>query len=364
METKKKYLLVVQGEGRGHMTQALSMYDLLIERGNTICAVVIGSGGTREIPNFFFEKLNCPVYTMISPNFVSDKENKSINIFKTITYNLGKIGDFRRSMRVIDELIKEHEPDVIINFFDLLIGLYFRFYKPKTKMICIAHQYIYFHPDFEFPEGYLLDKAAIKLYTRLTSKGSTKNIALSFYKIHTRCDDVQIVPPLLRKEIFDLTPTNENYYLVYLVNNGYYAELIEWHRLNPTIELHCFTDKPELLMKQFDYRSELLHLHAINDKLFLEKMSHAKGLASSAGFESVCEAMYLDKPVLMVPIEGHFEQFCNSRDAYKAGAGVFDVKFNLNKLVNITKYTNENNKYFKSWVLQAKERIYNEIISI
>ena len=54
MKTPKKYLLVVQGEGRGHMTQALSMYDLLIEQGHSICAVILGSSGKRDIPKFFF----------------------------------------------------------------------------------------------------------------------------------------------------------------------------------------------------------------------------------------------------------------------------------------------------------------------
>lgn len=364
MTNKKKYLLVVQGEGRGHMTQALSMYDLLIEQGHTVCAVILGSSGQREIPKFFFDKIPAPIFQLQSPNFVSDKKNKSINVFKSVVYNFGKLKTFRKSLRTIDQVIKEHEPDVVINFFDLLMGLYFRFYKPKTKMVCIAHQYIYFHPDFEFPEGHVLDRAAIKYFTKLTSTGSSKNIALSFYKIHTHADNVTVVPPLLRKEIFDLPADKQDYYLVYLVNNGYYEEIIEWHKLNPEIELHCFTDKPQSLLDSYEYRSNKLHLHAINDKLFLEKMSHARGLASSAGFESVCEAMYLGKPVLMVPIEGHFEQFCNSRDAVKAGAGVFDSRFNLSKLVSIGQNFSENNPVFKNWVANAKDRIYNEVINV
>ncbi len=364
MKESKKYLLVVQGEGRGHVTQALSMYDLLLEQGHTVCAVILGSGGKREIPKFFIDKIKSPIIQLQSPNFVSDKKNKSINVLKSVFHNIAKIKTFRKSLKSIDNIIKEHEPDVIINFFDLLMGLYFRFYKPNTKMVCIAHQYIYFHPDFEFPKGHFFDKIAIKIFTRLTSTGSSKNIALSFYKIHTHSDDVTVVPPLLRKEIFNLQSPEQNYYLVYLVNNGYYEEIIAWHRLNPTTELHCFTDNPESLLNTYNYRSEKLQLHAINDKLFLEKMSEAKGLASSAGFESVCEAMYLGKPVLMVPIAGHYEQFCNSRDAFKAGAGVFDTTFNLSKLVNIGTGFSESNKVFKKWVTNAKDRIYSEIASV
>lgn len=364
MKATKKYLLVVQGEGRGHMTQALSMYDLLIEQGHTVCAVILGSSGQREIPKFFFEKIQSPIIQLQSPNFVSDKKNKSIKVTKTLLYNFSKLKVFRESLKKMDDVIKEHQPDVLINFFDLLTGLYFRFYKPNLKMICIAHQYIYFHPDFEFPEGHILDRMAIKLFTRLTAKGSAKNIALSFYKMHTHSDDVIVAPPLLRKEIFDLKADEQDFYLVYLVNNGYYEDIIEWHKLNPGIELHCFTDKPQTLLEQYEYRSNKLQLHAINDKIFLEKMSMAKGLASSAGFESVCEAMFLGKPVLMVPIAGHFEQFCNSRDAVKAGAGVFDTNFNISKLINIGEGFSESNIIFKNWVMNAKDRIYNEIKSV
>src|ERR1043166_6914367 len=100
-EKAKKFMLVVQGEGRGHMTQALSLYELLMERGHTICCVVLGSGGVRDIPEFFHNKIKAPLYKVQSPNFVSDKKNKSINIFKTLVYNAGKTKVFRESMRTI-----------------------------------------------------------------------------------------------------------------------------------------------------------------------------------------------------------------------------------------------------------------------
>lgn len=364
MTMTKKYILVVQGEGRGHMTQALSMYDLLIQQGQIVSAVILGSSGKRDIPAFFFEKITAPIIKVESPNFVTDKKNKSIQITKSVFCNIAKLGTFKQSLRTIDRLIKEHEPDAVINFFDLLIGLYYRFYRPKAKLICIAHQYIYFHPDFEFPDGHWLDKAAIKFYTRLTAKGSSKNLALSFYKIHTANDNVVIVPPLLRKEVFDLVTTKENFYLIYLVNNGYFEEILEWHILNPEIELHCFTDQPDKIIENYSFDKRKLVLHAINDTLFLEMMSKSSGLASSAGFESVCEAMYLNKPVLMVPIQGHYEQFCNSRDAYKAGAGIFSDHFDLSILHKFSTTFDETNPWFKNWVANARHRIYNEIISI
>jgi uncharacterized protein (TIGR00661 family) len=361
----KKFIIAVQGEGRGHMTQALSLYDMLTEAGHTVSAVILGSSGTRDVPKFFFEKINCPIYQLKSPNFISDAKNKSINLRKSIFHNLKQIGTFKQSLKKIDEILKEHQPDTIINLYDLLMGLYYRFYKPKIKMVCLAHQYIYLHPEFEFPEGRRLDRMAIRFYTRLTSYGSSKNLGLSFYRIHTHDQDVTVVPPLLRKEIFDLQVTPSEFYLVYLVNRGYFEEVLAWHKNNPTTVIHCFTDQADKLHEEYTFDNQHLHLHAINDKLFLEMMSQSKGLASSAGFESVCEAMYLGKPVLMVPIAGHYEQFCNSRDAHKAGAGIFADSFDLGQLHSFSAgYDKEDNKWFQNWVSGAKPRIYQEILSV
>lgn len=360
METKK-YILAVQGEGRGHMTQAISMYEILVEQGHTVCAVIVGTSGRREIPQFFFDKIKSTIVKLPSPNFITDKKNKSINITKTVLHNFKELRIFKASLKRIDALMKEYEPDVVINFFDLLIGLYYKYYKPKPKLICIAHQYIYLHSDFEFPHGRMLDRVAIKFYTRITASRATKKLALSFYNIHTHNDEVIIVPPLLRKEIFELSSKQRDYFLVYLVNNGYYEDIIEWHKNNSNIEVHCFTDKPEALRLANPYQSDKLFLHALNDKLFLEMMSEAKGLASTAGFESVCEAMYLGKPVLMVPVQGHYEQYCNSRDGFKAGAGIFSDKFDLSKLVKLSSGFTTENKFYRDWVSNAKNRIYREI---
>lgn len=64
-------------------------------------------------------------------------------------------------------------------------------------------------------------------------------------------------------------------------------------------------------------------------------MAGCKAYASTAGFESVCEAMYLGKPILMVP--AHIEQDCNAYDAEKSGAGIISSDFNLQQLLEFAK---------------------------
>ena len=84
-------------------------------------------------------------------------------------------------------------------------------------------------------------------------------------------------------------------------------------------------------------------------------MANAKALVTTAGFESVCEAMYFGKPVLMVPVKGHFEQWCNARDAAKAGAGTHADRFNLDVLLDYLPQHQHNSTQFRQWSSQTKQ---------
>jgi len=360
---KKKFLFVVQGEGRGHMTQSIALKNTLNNAGMEVCEVLVGKSAQRQIPDFYFEKINAPITAIESPNFVTDAKMKSVKILPSITKNIANLSTFRKSMRILDEKIKEHKPDAVINFYDPLVGLYYLLNKPDTPLICIAHQYLTHHPEFEFPKGFLADKISMKLFTSLTSARAKKKLGLSFYKFDDNVkNSVYVIPPLLREEVFKQQILSGEYILVYLVNSGYMENIIEWHKQNSNVEVHCFIDRKST--HEVEQVSDKLFFHKINDKKFLSMMAGAKGLVCTAGFESVCEAMYLGKPVLMVPVEGHYEQYCNSRDAFKAGAGIYDKDFNITRFLNYLSSYNNNTENFREWVNQSAAKTVEHIKSV
>lgn len=134
----------------------------------------------------------------------------------------------------------------------------------------------------------------------------------------------------------------------YLLNSGFSEEIRSWHSRHPSVPMHFFWDKK-------DQRAEViiddcLSFHQLDDTLFLRYMSGAKAYATTAGFESVCEAMYLNKPVLMVPT--HIEQACNAYDASLSGAGVVADCFDLDALLSISE-SHVENPVFRHWVKQV-----------
>ncbi|MFD2033460.1 glycosyltransferase family protein [Belliella marina] len=325
-----KFLFIVQGEGRGHMTQAVALSQILEGMGHEVAATCIGKSKRRNIPEFVIKNLKSPVHSIESPNFVSDKNNRKILLGKSILLNLSKFPVFLKSLRNIDEVVKHHNPDVIINFYDILGGLYNLLYRPQASCWAIGHQYLIDHPDFPFAKSHGLEKLLFKINTKITSMGTDRIFALSFRPLASNTfSKVRIVPPILRKDIFELNPSEGDFILSYMVNPGYGEEVVKFAKRHPNIKIEAFWDKKGV--GKTHHALPNLTFHQVDDQLFLSKMASCKGLLSTAGFESICEAMYLGKPVMMVPVAGQYEQACNALDAIKSGAGIsnknFDFKF-------------------------------------
>lgn len=344
-----KYLFIVQGEGRGHLTQSIALEDILRKNGHEVVGVLVGKSASRELPAFFQQKIKAPIYRFESPNFLPSAANKRNNLLRSVTYNLWKTPTYLKSIRFIKQQIEQSQADVVINFYELLTGFCYAFYHIDVPQICIGHQYLFLHKDFELPEVHKAKLGTLNFFSRLTCIGAKQRLALSF---HEMPDDtkhhIRVVPPLLRKEVFMLQPTSGDYIHGYMLNSGFAENVMAWHRIRPETPLRFFWDRRgETTMKQVD---DTLSFHPLDDKKFLEQMSGCHAYASTAGFESICEAMYLGKPILMVP--AHIEQDCNAYDAARNGAGIVSRDFNLDDLLYFARDYRPN-EAFRPWVNRA-----------
>lgn len=83
-----KYLFIIQGEGRGHLTQAMTMEKLLHSRGHEVVEMLVGKSESRTLPAFFTEGVNAPITYFESVNFVSAAQDKRPDALKTVLFNL------------------------------------------------------------------------------------------------------------------------------------------------------------------------------------------------------------------------------------------------------------------------------------
>ena len=54
-----KFLFIVQGEGRGHLTQAITLEEILLRNGHEVVEVLVGKSSSRRLPGFFTRKTFC-----------------------------------------------------------------------------------------------------------------------------------------------------------------------------------------------------------------------------------------------------------------------------------------------------------------
>lgn len=357
-----KYLFFIQNEGRGHLTQALTVAGELRAKGHQIVGAVLSDNPHRQLPVFFKEQLNVPIYFIKSPYFLKNKKQTGISLNKSVVFNLVNLPNYLHSAKKIKELCKELKPDVILNFYEPIVGLYHLLYKNGPTTYSLGHQFFLDHPVFQKPNNRGINHAFLSAYNKLVSNGSKYNLALSF----TKEDDygpkkIIVCPPLIRPEIKNSISENKNFILSYLLNDGYCQEIIAWAKNHKNQRIEAFWDKKnEPADKVFGSN---LTFHQISGELFIDLLRSCSLYIATAGFESICEAAYLQKDIFMVPTVNHYEQLCNATDAKRANLAQSDSFFNIDMALKTSNQTASAKKIFKNWVDTNSEKIISIITS-
>lgn len=348
-----RVLFVVQGEGRGHLTQAITLERALRKDGHQVVEVLVGKSKQRKLPDFFKRRMPMPIHQFESPNFLPSASNKRNKVARSVAYNMTRMHHYARSIRFIHKRIRKSRCDVVVNFYELLVGLTYLVYSPDVPQVSIGHQYMFLHSDFKFPEMSRADRLSLRLFTLVTSLGADERLALSFREMGDDAEHkVRVVPPLLRSDIKECRSTAGDYLHGYMVNAGFGESVMRWHNEHRDIPLNFFWDKRDV---GDIYRvDDTLTFNYLDDNKFIESMAHCKAYATTAGFESVCEAMYLGKPIMMVP--AHIEQDCNAYEAGLCGAGIISRDFDIDRLLEFSA-DYKPDRDFVSWARCGDSRI-------
>ena len=113
-----KVIFVIQGEGRGHLTQALALKQMLLHEGHEVVKVLVGKSKNRVIPEFFQNKIGTPVEVFDSPNFLPSKDNRKFNLLRSLAYNTLLVPNYLSSIHLIRKNIQKSGADIIINFYE------------------------------------------------------------------------------------------------------------------------------------------------------------------------------------------------------------------------------------------------------
>ena len=339
------------------MTQALALKRMLEEAGHSVVSVFMGENPARPLPGFVRDKLGSLLHTYQAPVFVLDEKQQGVLPWSSVRQAFTRLPRYWAAGPEIHQEIRETRPNLIVNFYDLLGGLYAAFYRPRIPVVAIAHQYLFLHPRFPVVREKWWEVLGVRLNTLLTALTADLRLALSF----TPLPDlprrrIRVVPPLLREAVLSAEPREGEHILAYVLNPGYAGELDRWQREHPEVELHCFWDRRDVPSTLSPRKGVVFH--RLDDQVFLDLLATSRGYVSTAGFESVCEAAFLGKPVMVVPTGHHTEQRCNALDAERAGVAMWREDFDLTDFVSaLDAFAPEARAHFQTWVREARDII-------
>lgn len=346
-----KFIFTVQGEGRGHLTQAISFTQIAREAGHDVIGYAVGSFRGRKIPAFFLDFIGeTPLLQYESPSIIFGN-GKSVQLFKTAAQAFTSFKTFWKSATKLNAFIEELQPDGIVNFYESITGLYKLKSGSKIPTMSVGHQYLLLNKHFESIPEKKIDRFLFNMNTLITSIGSKKLLGLSFRPIANDAK-IEVVPPLLRQQVKNIVPKAGERWLAYLTHFRLSEDIMAWSNANPEIKLDCFWDNPA--RKEIYHYSDSLTFHPIDAVNYLAKMTECAGLISTAGFESVAEAMYLGKPVMMVPVPNHIEQMINAYDGELSGAGIGASTFDLSIFKNYLPTHVSVKEQYQEWVAQSQ----------
>ena len=99
----------------------------------------------------------------------------------------------------------------------------------------------------------------------------------------------------------------------------------------------------------------------MSEELFLEKFASCYGIVCAGGFATTSEAVFLGKPMLVVPVEAQIEQQFNAAALKKEGVTVID-RFSSKNIDHISKWV-DSPKIFKIKYKDESKEIVKKLIN-
>lgn len=270
-------------------------------------------------------------------------KNNSIADYLTFLKNLKKI--YRLNLENVEKAIEDFKPELVISDWETFSSIYAK--RNDLPLISVDNQHFLISGEFDFPKRYFWDYLKAKFTINLLMKRADYYIITSFYqtRLRNRHENIFLVPPILRDEIFNIKPAKKNYILVYQSTNSY----------DKLIKILKDVDE-RFIVYGFDKSSKEKNLEfkRFDEKDFLKDLKDCEAVICNGGFTFISEAIYLRKPILSLPINGHFEQLLNAMYIKKMGYGEFYRNLDVEKIKlfikNLNKYKNVKHRQDKNKV--------------
>jgi uncharacterized protein (TIGR00661 family) len=288
-----KIFYAVQATGNGHISRAMEVLPYLERYGHV---------------DIFLSGANSSLRLDASVKYRS----KGLCLF----YNRGGGLNYSQivkkfaPLRIIREVrdLPVEKYDLVLNDFETITSMACAL--KKVPSVNFGHQASFVSPKTPRPDRReWMGEWILRNYARATQ----------FIGLHFKQYDDFILPPVIKKDILQAEPLDKGHITVYLSS---YSDASLSHYLRPLKEFRF-----QVFSKEVDQpvqEGNILFL-PISKSGFNRSLINCQGIVTGAGFETPAEALYLGKKLLVIPIRGQYEQFCNAAALKKMGIPVLEA---------------------------------------
>jgi uncharacterized protein (TIGR00661 family) len=301
----------VNGEGAGHSTRAREVLSYLAAQGHRIHVASFDRGLRNLSPQFDVTEIY---------GFRIAYVNNRVRYKRTVAKNLLTIPQAARSLARLKDLVDEWKTALIITDFEPMsshVG-----HNKGLPVISIDNQHILTNAAVSYPRNFRRDAAAAKLITRMMTPRADAYLIISFFNAPVKKSYTFLFPPLLRREIIEATPTQEEHILVYVTSPA------------PALAKLLSSVRGRFVAYGFgrDGREGNIVYKKPSLDGFFNDLTRAQAIIANSGFSLVTEALHLGKPYLAVPVSHQFEQIFNAYWLEKLGYGAYWEELNKERV--------------------------------
>jgi len=275
-----KIFYAVQATGNGHISRAMELLPYLKNYGE-VDIFLSGANSTLQ--------LNAPVKYRSNGLCLFYNCNGGLDYWK-----IAKEMHVFRLRKEIQELPVE-KYDLVINDFDYITSAACA--KKTVASINYGHQASFLSVNTPRPDK---KSSAGEWILRNYAK------ATHYTGLHFDNYDDFIFTPVIKKEILEAEPKDDNYISVYLPSYCEPQLSDIFSEINDT--------RFEIFIKEISQPRQVGNILflPVDKYLFNKSLINCTGLITGGGFETPAEAIHLGKKLMSIPIRGQYEQVCNS----------------------------------------------------
>jgi uncharacterized protein (TIGR00661 family) len=305
-----RILYGVVGEGMGHAMRSRVVLEHLVAQGHDI--EIMASSRAVEFLKKRFEKVNRihGLHMVYEDNLVARR--------KTLLSNLVNTGlrGVPANVAAYFDLVGAFKPELVISDFESWTYLYARAHG--IPVISIDNMQIINRckHDKSITKGHGASFRMSRAFVKGKLPGCNHYVISTFFTPPVRKKRTTLVPPILRSEIIEATPSRGEHLLVYQTGEGHEALL----RALADSKLPCRIYGVKRDLKADKVSGNLVY-RPFSETQFIEDLASCRAVIAGGGFTLMGEAVYLRKPMLAIPLGRQFEQLMNARYLEKLGYG-------------------------------------------